>query len=444
MATKLNEFTFRPSDESRRGAALLVAMIALMLIMVIGGAFLRLGMSTKNESGSAMDQDEAFYICEAAIAESGAALTAGKSGSIAGPALPARYGNGLFWVVATDLGNNDHQVDATAMCGGGRSALRAVIHVTPNPNVSAGILGDQGVTIASNVLVDSFNSANGSYASQPKKIVHGTSVVNTLGNVRSNSSLGVSSNDNFFGNVTPGPGNSVTGMQNNTYVFGSTAAATTPVPLPPVVVPAIASQGAKSVSKNDPVAQRTLAPGSYHYTSLTIGNQTAFTIQGPATVVLDGFTSNPGCSLLVDGTNGPVSIYFTNTATFVSNMTITSNSPTAKNISLLFSSSNPVSLASNASLLGTIYAPNAAVSVSSNWVVYGAITGKTINLASNVQFHYDEALNNAPGNNLPTVSISSWFERPMPVGTYARKRTDPFALMGIHQIDCPYPANAWN
>jgi hypothetical protein len=103
-----------------------------------------------------------------------------------------------------------------------------------------------------------------------------------------------------------------------------------------------------------------------------------------------------------------------------------------------------VSLASNASLLGTIYAPTAAVSVSSNWTVYGAITGRTIDLASNVQFHYDEALNAAPGNNLPTVSISSWFERPMPVGTYARKRTDPFALMGIQQIDCPYPANAWD
>jgi hypothetical protein len=444
MAKNSNEFRFRPSGESRRGAALLIAMIALMLIMIMGGAFLRLGMSTKYESGSAMDQDEAFYICEAAIAESGAALTAGKSGSIAGPVLPARFGNGLFWVTATDLGNNDHQVDATAMCGSGRSALRAVIHVTPNPNISAGILGDRGVSIASNVIVDSFNSANGSYASQPKRIVHGTSVVDTLGNVRSNSTLGVSSNDNFFGNVTPGPGNSVSGMSNSTYVYGSTAAATTPVPLPPVVVPSIPSQGARSISKNGTVAQRTLAPGNYHYTSLTIENQAVCTIQGPSTVVLDSFTSNSGCSLLVDATGGPVTIYFTGTATFVSNMTVTSNSPTAKNISLEFSSSNPVSLASNASLLGTIYAPNAPVSVSSNWVVYGAITGQSINLAANVHFHYDEALNDAPGNDLPTVSISSWFERPMPVGAYARKRTDPFALMGIHQIDCPYPASAWD
>src|SRR5262249_17523675 len=153
----------------------------------------------------------------------------------------------------------------------------------------------------------------------------------------------------------------------NTYVFGSTAAATAPVPLPPVVVPSIAVQGSRTISKNDPVAQRTLAPGNYHYTSLTIGNQAACTIRGPSTVVLDAFTTNSGCSLLVDATGGPVSIYFTGAATFVSNMTVTSNSPSARDISLQFASSSPVSLASNASLQGTIYAPNAAVSVSSNW-----------------------------------------------------------------------------
>jgi hypothetical protein len=244
--------------------------------------------------------------------------------------------------------------------------------------------------------------------------------------------------------VTPGPGNSVSGIKSSTYIFGSSAAATTPAPLPPVVVPVIASQGALSVSKNSSAAQRTIAPGNYHYTSLTIGNQTAFTIQGPSTVVLDSFTSNPGCSLLVDASGGPVSVYFTGAASFVSNMTVTSNSTSAKNISLIFSSSNAVSLASNASLLGTVYAPNSAVSISSNWTVLGAVTGKTIDVASNVQIHYDEALSPTGGNGLPTLAISSWFERPMPVGTYARKRTDPFALLGVQRVNCPYPANAWH
>jgi hypothetical protein len=443
MTTRQSSIRFERSSSSRRGAALLIALIAVMSIMIVGGAFLRLGMSTKSESSSATDQDRAFYICEAAIAESGTAIMSGKGGAVASQNLPARFGDGLFWVTSADLGGGDHQVDATAMCGSGRSSLRAVVHAVPSSNISAALIGDQSVTIAANVMVDSFDSANGSYASQPKKTVNGTQVVDTLGNVRSNALVSVAANDGFFGNVTPGPGNSVSGIKANTYINGSTAAATVPVPLPPVVVPSIASQGAKAVASGDPVALRTLTPGSYHYTSLSIGNHAAFTIQGPATVVLDDFTSSPGCSLLVDSTGGPVSVYFTGSTSFVSNMSITSNGTTAKDISLIFSSANPVSLASNASLLGTIYAPNAAVDIHSNWGVYGAITAKTIDVASNVQIHYDEALSGGPRGGLPTLTVSSWFERPLSVGSFGRKRTDPFALVGVQQNNCPNPADAW-
>jgi hypothetical protein len=400
-------------------------------------------MNTKLASSAALDQDRAFYLCEAAIAEAGASLAAGHSGSIANQALPARYGDGLFWVTSTDLGGGDYQLDAEAMCDSGRASVRSVVHQVPNTTVNAAILGDTDVTIASNVMIDSYDPSKGSYASQPKRTVNGIQIVNPRGNARSNASFSVSANDNFFGNVTPGPGNSVAGIKSSTYVYGSTAAATKTVAFPPVTVPAIASQGAKSVAKNDPPASRTLVAGNYHYTSLTIGNQAAFTIQGPSTVVLDSFTTNAGCSLLVDATNGPVSVYFTGPATFVSNMSVSSNSSTAKNISLVFTPSTPVSLASNAMLLGTVYAPNAAVTVSSNWVVYGAVTAKRIDLASNANVHYDESLGTTGRSSFPTQSIAAWYRTALPMNPPMKKRSDPFALLGILRQDCPDPANAW-
>lgn len=419
-------------------------MMVLVAITVMGAAFVRLGTNTKLEASAALDQDRAFYICEAGIAEAGASLAAGHDGAIASSALPAKFGNGLFWVTSTNLGGGDYQLDAEAMCDSGRASVRSVVHQVQNTAVNAAILADTSVTIASNVLIDSYDPSHGSYASQPKQTINGTQIVNPRGNARSNAAFSVSANDSFFGNVTPGPGNSVAGMKSSTYVYGSTAAATTTVPFPPVSVPSIASQGAKSVAKSDPPASRTLVAGNYHYTSLTIGNQAAFTIQGPSTVVLDSFTSNAGCSLQVDATNGPVSIYFTGSATFVSNMTVTSNSSTAKNISMIFTPSTPVSLASNAMLLGTVYAPNAAVSVSSNWTVYGAIMAKSISLASNVNVHYDESLGATGRNSFPTQSIASWYRTLLPLASPLKKRSDPFALLGVLRQDCPYPAYAWH
>jgi hypothetical protein len=419
-------------------------MMTLVAIAVVGAAFVRLGTSTKLSASAALDQDRAFYLCEAAIAEAGVSLAAGHDGSIASAALPAKFGNGLFWVTSADLGGGDYQLDAEAMCDSGRASVRSIVHQVQNTTVNAAILADTSVTIASNVLIDSYDPSKGSYASQPKQTVHGTQIVNPRGNARSNAAFSVSANDSFFGNVTPGPGNSVAGIKSSTYVYGSTAAATKTVAFPPVTVPSIASQGAKSVAKSDPPASRTLVAGNYHFTSLTIGNQAAFTIQGPSTVVLDSFSTNSGCSLLVDATNGPVSVYFTGPATFVSNMSVSSNSPTAKNISLVFTPSTPVSLASNAMLLGTIYAPNAAVSVSSNWVVYGAVTAKSIDLASNAMIHYDESLGTTGRSSFPVQSIASWYRTVLPLAAPMKKRSDPFALLGVLRRDCPDPANAWH
>ena len=430
-------------SKARRGAALLIAMIALTTIVVIGAAFLRLGVSTKNEASSSLDQDRAFYLCEAAIAESSLALAKGKSGGIASQAAPAQFGSGLFWVNTADLGNGDYQLDATAMCDSGRSSIRAVVHQVTPTQFQAALISDQTMNISSNALIDSYDPSKGTYASQPKNFYNTKPYINKGGSIRSNAGINMNSQDVMMGNVTPGPGNSVAGIQGSTFINGSTGAASTTVAFPAVTVPAIGSLGAKSVAKSDPVAARTLVAGNYHYSSLTLGNQAAFTIQGPATVVVDSFTSNSGCSLAIDATSGPVNLYFTGPSTWVSNMNVTSTSPSARSVSLFFTGSSPVDLAANATLIGTIYAPNAPVNVSSNWVVYGAIMAKSMSFASNFQIHYDESLAQSGRNGLPFQSISSWCRIPLPTAQMGKKRSDPFALLGVAKANCPYPANAW-
>ena len=421
----------------------MIAMIALTTIAVIGAAFLRLGVTTKSGSNAALDQDRAFYICEAAIAESSLALLMGNSGAVGSQAVPAQFGNGLFWVTSTDLGNGDYQLDATAMCDSGRSSIRAVVHQVIPTQFTAALISDQNMAISSNALVDSYDPSKGSYASQPKNYFNTKPYINMGGHARSNGGIQMNSQDLMMGNVTPGPSDSVTGIQGSTYISGTTDAAKTLVTFPVITVPVIASMGAKNVSKNDPVAARTLVAGNYHFTSLDLGNQAQFTIVGPASVVIDEFQSSSGCGLHIDASAGPVNIYFTGKTKFVSNMNVTSTSPSARSVSLYFTGTDDVDLASNASLIGTIYAPKADVKISSNWVVYGAIMAQSMSFASNFQIHYDESLSVNGRNGLPAQTVSSWFRTALPTSEMGKKRSDPFALLGISKANCPQPANAW-
>ncbi len=109
----------------------------------------------------------------------------------------------------------------------------------------------------------------------------------------------------------------------------------------------------------------------------------------------------------------------------------------------MFTSSNPVPLAANSTLLGTVYAPNAAVKIRRRWEVFGAVTAKSITVSNNAKVHYDQALAATGRSALPSLSISSWFKEALPPGNLGRKRTDPFALLNVQPQNCPSPANAW-
>jgi hypothetical protein len=412
-----------------------MAVIVLGTLLVLGSAYLRLGVTSSHQHGAALDQSRAFYVAEAGIAEAGMALRMGKSGNVASQAQPGTYGNGLVWVTATDLGNGDHQLDSVALCNSGRAAIRAVVHAEMTGDPVYAVTSDLPLLVGSNVMVDGYNPNLGSYAAQPKVTIppHNDKIVDTKGDIGSNQGIKLSSGDRIYGDAFPGPGATVSGLGGNTFATGSTLPALKPVPMPSVVVPLIPASGTKTVNKNDTPAQRTIGPGDFHYTGLTINNQAPLTLKGPAKIVLDSFMSSSGCSMNIDATTGPVEVYFTGPATFTSNMIVTSNSPTAQSVSFNFSSNLAIDLKSNAAFIGTINAPLAKVSVSSNWIVYGSVSARQVQLASNTQLHFDESLlakKISAGSNL---SIKSWQRMPLPNVVLGLERTDPYVVLGLRR-----------
>lgn len=430
----------------RRGSALVMAVVVMGTLLVLCAAFLRLGVTASHQHNSALDQSRAFYVAEAGIAEAGLALRGGQSGNVASQAQPGTYGDGLVWVTSTDLGNGDHQLDSIALCNGGRAAIRAVVHAEFTNDPVYGVTSDLPLLSGSNVLVDSYNPNLGTYASQPKVKIppHNDFVVGTKGRIGSNRAINLSSNDRIYGDATPGPGYGITGLGGNTFVTGSTAPALQPIVLPPVVVPVIPSSGIKLVSQFDPPAARTIGPGSFHYTALTVGNQAALTLRGPATIVVDSFLSSSGCSLNIDASAGPVEVVFTGPATFVSTMSVTSTSPTAQSIDFKFSSALPIDLNSNASFIGSIYAPLATIRVSSNWIVYGMVSARQVQLASNSSLHFDETLLAAQVSAGSVLTVKSWQRMPLPDDVLGHERTDPYVVLGVQPGTLPRASDSYH
>src|SRR5262252_979025 len=90
----------RSAHASRRGTILVITVVLLGALMVITAAFLRLGVGLSHEHNSDLDNTRAFYLAEAAMSESAAAILSGKSGNVASQAAPASYANGIVWAVA--------------------------------------------------------------------------------------------------------------------------------------------------------------------------------------------------------------------------------------------------------------------------------------------------------------------------------------------------------
>src|SRR5690349_10271400 len=185
------------SSASRRGSVLVMTVVLLGTLVVLTAAFLRLGVNLSREHNTNVDDSRAFYVAEAGIAEAGNAILAGKSGNVGTQAAPASFANGIVWVAATNLGNGDYQVDSTALCDSGRAAIRAVLHETFTVDYTQGVTSNLPLVVGSNFLIDSYDPALGSYASQPKKKIppHNDWVVGTKGNIRSNGNIQLSSGD---------------------------------------------------------------------------------------------------------------------------------------------------------------------------------------------------------------------------------------------------------
>lgn len=409
----------RPSiaARSRRGSAMIAALLVVFAVATLSLIHIQLDLAKAREQRSAVDSKRAFYMAEAGLAEAFNGIVSGKSGNVGTPDEPARFANGVFFTSAHEEGLGRVTLTSTGLCGAGRATLAIVIERSSNSIASMGFFGDEAVTIEAGALVDSYDSRQGPY--RPSMLPVGGPYP-TGARVGSNQSLtvgGASGSTSVYGDARPGPAGILV-RGNNTTISGSTAPFLTSTTLPPIVVPDYPQQGTFQTSLLRPL--QTVAAGERAYDLLRVKALTKMIIKGPARIVVQDLVVDSLGELAIDTSEGPVSIYVTDWVGMKSGSRITTGTGDPRSVSLLVTASavvdqdgngtldQPVSLAATGSFSGTIYAPDAAVSIPSSLQVFGAATGKQLTIKAGAKMHFDTSLQVAGEDEEQLPELIGW------------------------------------
>lgn len=382
-----------------------VVIMLTSLLAVLMTLQVMLTSSFKEARGS-KEEINAVFIAEAGLSAAVFDLRNGGTGNL-GAEAEVDYAGGAYSVTATDEGDGTFTLMATGSDGPSSARVELVLGQSTVSRFQWAAFGDEEMFLASNAMVDSYDSSAGLYGDQDVNGSGNDSYANSDGDVGSNGNIELSQNSVIHGDAVPGPGGSTTIIGGNAGVDGSTAPNSSTVEMPPIDVPVIASSGALSISGSS-----TLASGAYHFDSLDVAVGSTLTVTGPATLVFGSFLLRSNSEFRVDASAGPVEVYVIDDFVMNSNTLVASLTYTPVDLMFNLLSDNvidpdlnvdldEVDFESNAQLYGTIYAPNAAIEINSNFELFGSIVSRRLALNSNAQVHYDESLMSATSSNDP-------------------------------------------
>jgi len=416
---------------------LIATLILVAMVAAVSACLFQLDSSRARRQIASTDNKRAFNIAEAGISEGFYGLQIGKTGNVGSSTEPACFGDGLFWVTATDLGGNIVGLESTGMCGSGRVTLSLVVHCKPVSIASLGMLGANDVAIGTGATVDGYDST-------------GAELPQDSWRLQSNGDITVGDGASVAGDAAPGPQSSVM-LGRGATVTGSTAPNSQPVELPLITVPKLASSGNIAGTLLIP---RVIKGEIESYDKLTVGAATALEIVGPTTVIVGTLNVAALGSLRFDTTQGPITLYVTESIKLAAGANIGFSSKDPRGVSLLIPASKvidrdgdgipdqPVRISSTSTMYATLYAPESSVSLPSGFELFGTIAAKRLSLGANSKLHFDTALLAGKDEQASTVERLSWRVVEIPVEIARDFEPDPFAALDVVAVLLPKPIDA--
>lgn len=429
----------RPAKPRKRGSALVFSLMLVGIVTVTGMAMLQLHIARGRRQGQATDNKRAIYIAEAGIAEAYLAVAQGRSGNIGSEAEPARFANGIFWVEAEDGDDGQVALRSTGLCRTGRFALSVVIERTYDPIASLGMFGGEHVIVGEGAVVDGYDSRVG-----PPQSVR--SLLGTLLDVRGSARLasngeaiieaGLLTPTTIHGNVQPGPGQSVTIEPGGT-VTGSTLAGSSIVALPALEMPVLTSEGDVSLSRDS----MTFPSGEVRYGNVSVPAGKSLTLTGPSTVVLDNLRLPTGSELVIDTSEGTVTLFVGTSLQVAPGAKITNSTLNPVNFVLLVGADDPVDVdgdgaldepvqfSPSGQLAGFVYAPYTDLVIPSDLHLMGGVVGESLTLEPGSRMSFDTALKATDITLSGLPRLVAWRIVALPDAEIVNLREDPLMAL---------------
>ena len=250
---------------------MILTLLVVSALMTLGMAIASVSVSNSRRVSTSVSDRQAFLLAEAGIAEAIAARSVDGTGNIGSVDAPAYLDGGVLWVEATEINPTMTRLVANAMKDSGRASIEVVVGKQNLWSSFPGIASVEAPTIKTDLFMDSYDSRNGTYASQ----VASRGYANDGATLQTNGKLGLGSNSVIYGDVHCGPHAGLR-FGSKSKVTGSVTPLASEFDLPSIDVPAIRVAGHKSVG-----GKQTLPPGDYGFESLTIEKGAEFTIAGP-------------------------------------------------------------------------------------------------------------------------------------------------------------------
>ncbi len=387
----------KPCHTPERGSTLVVVALLMAAVAMLSLSFLTVLRSTHKENQGSRESLAALYACEAGLTAAVDELARGGDGQLGQKNAPISFGDQSYWVQADDIGDGRIALVSYGRDDRAQMGVELVVQPSAQGFFRWAAFGDEQLHMDSNSRADSYDASLAPYNADNGS---GSNAYDeTQGDIGSNGGITIDSNIGVWGDAHPGPGHTVSGSHPEN-ILGATTPLPNLVALPDIVVPALPLLGNLTVAADQP-----LATGEYRYTNLTVNNNRTLTLTGPVTIVCDNFKLKAGASFVVDASAGPVEIFVINDFVLNSNTTIASTDLRPRDIQINLLSDNVldpgvdvdfdedlVDFDSGSTMHGTIYAPDAAVTIDSNFELFGSLVARRVDLDSNCRIHYDESL----------------------------------------------------
>jgi len=274
-----------------------------------------------------------------------------------------------------------------------------------------GIFGEDGIELASNSLVDSYDSGIGNY--DPNN-------PGANGNIGTNATfLGciyLNANVEVYGGAATGPESipeDIIIEQPVSIISGEKQALSSLKEMPSIIAPeGLIYRGDHIL---DDGSSGTISE-SGEYTNFRISNSSTVTVISDVSLYITGEFSMTSNTQLVVAENASATLYLGGSFVQESNTQINNVSMDPCSFMLICTDSfnGDLEWNSNTDFWGAVYAPKTNVIYNSNADFYGSVIGKYVDIASQANIHYDEALANleiVPGSMGSYYTVKSWQEK---------------------------------